>query len=99
MKKKIFLACAALVVSAAAVVGVKAYNNSQLSDFALANIEALSQAENTVTIIATCKRVNSGHCEYKCKGCGREWYNSRFWSGYELISARGYCSKCDTQIN
>ena len=43
MKKQIFLACAALVVSAAAVVGVKAYNRSQLSDFALANIEALSQ--------------------------------------------------------
>ena len=47
------MACAALVVSAAAVVGVKAYNYSQMSELALANIEALSQAENTVTIIAT----------------------------------------------
>ena len=42
MKRKIFMACAALVVSATAVVGVKAYNHSQLSDLALANIEALS---------------------------------------------------------
>ena len=42
MKNKIFLACAALVVSAAAVIGVKAYNYSQLTDLALANIEALS---------------------------------------------------------
>ena len=42
MKRKIFMACATLVVSAAAVVGVKAYNHSQLSDLALANIEALS---------------------------------------------------------
>ena len=36
------MAIATLVVSAAAVVGVKAYNYSQLSDLALANIEALS---------------------------------------------------------
>ena len=36
------MAIATLVVSAAAVVGVKAYNYSQLSDLALVNIEALS---------------------------------------------------------
>ena len=34
MKRKFFMACAALVVSAATVVGVKAYNHSQLSDLA-----------------------------------------------------------------
>ena len=45
MKKKIFMACAALVVSAAAVVGVKAYCNPQMSDLSLANIEALSKGE------------------------------------------------------
>ena len=42
MKKYFFMAVATLVVSAAAVVGAKAYNYSQLSDLALANIEALS---------------------------------------------------------
>ena len=42
MKRKLFMACATLIVSAAAVVGVKAYNRSQMSDLALANIEALS---------------------------------------------------------
>ena len=52
MKKKIFMACAALVVSAAAVVGVKAYNHSQLSDFALANIEALSEIEYTHKMVS-----------------------------------------------
>ena len=36
------MAIATLVVSAAAVVGVKAYNYSQLTDLALVNIEALS---------------------------------------------------------
>lgn len=50
MKKKIFLACAALVVSAAAVVGVKAYNYSQKYDFVLANIEALSKGETSNNI-------------------------------------------------
>lgn len=45
MKKKIFMACAALVVLAAAMIGLKAYNYSQMSDLALANIEALSQNE------------------------------------------------------
>ena len=42
MKKYFFMAMATLVVSVAAVVGVKAYNYSQLTDLALANIEALS---------------------------------------------------------
>ena len=49
MKRKLFMACAALVVSAAAVVGVKAYNYSQMSDLALANIEALSAGEENAT--------------------------------------------------
>ena len=42
MKQYFFMAVATLVVSAATIVGVKAYNYSQLSDLALANIEALS---------------------------------------------------------
>ena len=46
MKRKIFMACATLIVSAAAVVGVKAYNHSQMSELALANIEALTRSES-----------------------------------------------------
>ena len=45
MKKQIFLACAALVVSAAAVVGVKAYNYYSMPEVMRANLEALSQGE------------------------------------------------------
>ena len=45
MKKQIFLACAALVVSAAAVVGVKAYNYYSMPELMRANLEALSQGE------------------------------------------------------
>ena len=41
------MVCAALVVSVAAVVGVKAYNYYSLSPLMKANLEALSTDENT----------------------------------------------------
>ena len=44
MKRKIFIACAALVVSAAAVVGVKAYSSSTYS-LLDANLEAIARNE------------------------------------------------------
>ena len=54
MKTKIFMACATLIVSAAAVVGAKAYNHSQMSELALANIEALTKTEvNGVVVYQT----------------------------------------------
>ena len=46
MKKKFFLAGAILVMSAAAVVGYKVYNQSRMSAFMKANIEALSFYES-----------------------------------------------------
>lgn len=42
MKKKIFMACAALVMSAAAIVGVKAYNYYSMPELMKANLEALA---------------------------------------------------------
>ena len=48
MKKKFFMACTALVVSAAAVVGVKAYNYYSMPELMKANLEALSQGETDV---------------------------------------------------
>ena len=45
MKKKIFMACAALVVLAAAVVGVKAYNYYSMPELMRANLEALTELE------------------------------------------------------
>lgn len=47
MKKKFFLACTALVVSAAAVLGVNAYNYYSMSPLMRANLEALSQNESS----------------------------------------------------
>ena len=46
MKRKIFMACAALVVSATAVVGVKAYNYYSMPELMRANLEALTQDED-----------------------------------------------------
>ena len=45
MKKKIILACAALVVSAAAAMGYKVYQNSKTLTLLDANLEALTQDE------------------------------------------------------
>lgn len=45
MKKTIILACAALVMSAAAVMGYKTYNESKQLTLMDANIEALTQNE------------------------------------------------------
>ena len=45
MKRKLFMACTALVVSAAAVVGVKAYNYYSMPELMRANLEALSNDE------------------------------------------------------
>lgn len=44
MQRKFFMACAALVVSAAAVVGVKAYSSSTYSPLD-ANLEAIANGE------------------------------------------------------
>ena len=93
MKRKIFMACAALVVSAAAVVGVKAYNRSQMSDLALANIEALSQDElPKSTLKGYCEMIIPYFsCYYVCE-CGKEWYDSRYGKAGKLVSITGKCS-------
>ena len=65
MKKKIFMACAALVVSAAAaMVGVKAYNYYSMPELMRANLEALSQDETArspyYSVLMECLRCNKG---------------------------------------
>ena len=47
VKINLFMAMATLVVSAAAVVGVKAYNYYSMPELMKANLEALSTNENT----------------------------------------------------
>ena len=65
MKRKIFMACAALVVSAAAAVGVKAYNYYSMPELMRANLEALTSDEHSSQIGYVCR------CSYdkSSKGC------------------------------
>ena len=59
MKINFFMAMATLVVSVAAVVGVKAYNYYSLSPLMKANLEALSVTEfNGVPVYQTMARCN-----------------------------------------
>ena len=67
MKRKIFMACAALVVSATAEVGVKAYNYYSMSPLMRANLEALANAENS-PIIHPCFK------NYTLAGVNDDWY-------------------------
>ena len=47
MKKKFFFAAVALVMSAATAVGYKAYDKGNMSEFMMANIEALTTDESS----------------------------------------------------
>ena len=53
-EKKLFLAGAIPVMSAAAVVGYKVYNQSRMSAFMKANIEALTRAESSDELQGSC---------------------------------------------
>ena len=100
MKKYFFMAVATLVVSAAAVVGVKAYNHSQLSDLALANIEALSREETYDRVWLKCVTEKDERCEYKCrnKACGITWYNPSTVKDRKVIEGKGKCPECHTTV-
>ena len=95
MKKTIFLACAALVVSAAAMVGVKAYNRLQMSDFALANIEALSQNENQLGSLRGTCHDDKKDCLFQCV-CGEVGYIEEGKGSIKTI--RGICV-CEREYN
>ena len=69
-EKKFFLAGAILVMSAAAVVGYKVYNQSQMSAFMKANIEALTQSEGTAKceVSLACDMLNPAYNKVSCTG-------------------------------
>ena len=73
MKKKLFLAGAILVMSAATVVGYKVYNQSRMSAFMKANIEALTRAESSEEPHGSCYNNQRLSCVYTCPKCGGVW--------------------------
>ena len=101
MKKKIFMVCAAFVVSAAAVVGVKAYNYYSLSPLMKANLEALSQDDENPQspVVLHCKIVEDpiSVCIAPCPKCLYPHIDNK--KGQELLSASGNCKKCGRFFN
>ena len=63
MKKYFFMAVAILVVSAAAIVGIKSYHYYSMPELMKANLEALSQDENDKHYLRQDK-----HCVYEFTG-------------------------------
>ena len=59
MKKKVTLLCAVAAMGVVAAAGVSLQNRAQLSDVALANIEALASGE--VFVSSTCAQVDPTH--------------------------------------
>ena len=93
MKRKLFIACTALIVSAAAVVGVKAYNYYSMPALMRANLDALSQGElPKSTLKGYCEMIIPYfNCYYVCE-CGKEWYDSRYGKAGKLVDITGKCS-------
>ena len=95
MKKKFFFAAVALVMSAATAVGYKAYDKGNMSEFMMANIEALTQDEIINTIVVECETPSTELCAYQCV-CGILWGNSRYGT---VLKAYGKCQACNTPVN
>ncbi len=97
MRRKIFFACTALVVSAATVVGVKAYNYYSMSQLMRANLEALSKSESydPFKIYIECKEgLPNDECGYKCWSCSK--LHHEFKKGKKIDSLSGACDRCCT---
>ena len=64
MKKKVALLCAVAAMGIAAAAGVSLQNRTQLSDVALANIEALASGEEGIIVGSTCMHHPDFWCVY-----------------------------------
>ena len=107
MKKKFFIACTALVMSAAAMVGVKAYNYYSMPELMRANLEALSNGEKKNTLSLKCSRSNLKTCLARCLHCnvvwlGKPYANGAFVDNYgdgKWIEMGGVCPECGGQMD
>ena len=71
MKKKLLLAGATLLLAAAAVTGLDAYERSNMSDLMDANVEALARNEDPMCSYNEVK-INEEKHEIHCKGEGQQ---------------------------
>lgn len=102
MKRKFFMACATLVVSAATVVGVKAYNYYSMSQLMRANLEALSKSESydyteykapvfKQTYTADVKTIHGGYLFDPIS-------TMYIWKDYFIIKTKSIDNKCEFQV-
>lgn len=91
------MACVALVVSAAAVIGVKAYNYYSMPELMRTNLEALSQDEQSdAKVKIDCQPTNDEKdvCIAYCTRCFYPHFPSQHQPRYTLSSAAGNCTRC-----
>lgn len=98
MKKIIFSAVATLVVSAAAVVSVNAYNYYSMSPLMKTNLDALAQNEvYAPKVDLECEPGDEkDECGYTCFACRKEFYSSQ--RGYKIKSVSGACDRCCSPV-
>lgn len=88
-----------LSIALAAIAGwniVESQNKIELSDLALANVEALAQGEGSSSITANCDPISvvvTSKCVVICPRCYKEWRPSGSPTGKtDISSIRGCCS-------
>jgi len=93
MKKNFFLAGAILVMSAAATVGYKVYNQSRISAFMKENIETLTQSGGTAKCESTlaCDMLNPAYNKVSCTGF-RECHR---YPAERYVECDGIISRCN----
>ncbi|MBE6221231.1 MAG: hypothetical protein E7127_06305 [Rikenellaceae bacterium] len=95
-EKKIFFACVALVVSAAAVVGVKAYNYYSMPELMRANLEALANPEYNFPICTKCHSGGEGALSCSING-GVEIVGVGVTEGCSVSCQGDYFACCATE--
>lgn len=94
MKKKFFFAAVALVMSAATAVGYKAYDKGNMSEFMMANIEALTTDESgKASILLYCTdAITYNNCFYVCD-CGKPYIPTSIRGKLDLLLGNCSCGK------
>ena len=99
MKRKILMACTALVVSAAVVVGVKVYNYYSMPELMRANLEALSDKEHYIVDTSPCYVYNAHGEAMNTYACHDSTAMNKYYSCDEIkFFSVGIDSKCISKV-
>ena len=92
----------AFIVAIAMVGGINVFNaqkSVELSDIALANVEALANGESNSTITGECWKsyVVVTECHVTC-GCGTVWYPEQRQPNSVARNVSGKCGECGNTV-